>query len=247
MKFIIDSAVLAKFPTVRVAVVEGQVSTFSPAAPEIVQSLRNEAEDRLRASVGIVEALAIHPHVSAWREAYRSFGLNPKNNPPTHEALSRRILKGKGWPEIHLLVDIYLTNQVAHLLPHGGYDTCTIEGDISLTISPGGEGFAALGGTQETTEPGEVIYRDSARLLTRGWNSMDCDVTKLTPETRNFVLMIEAPSDAIASDALEKAAQDLIGRYKRCVEGNFRWMITDGLSAVDVGLSEVQEVMPGLS
>jgi len=237
MMFQIDSTVATRYPEVGVAVIDGEVARIRPEAVDTLSDLRREAEDRLRSLLSTPEDLTNHPHIAAWRATYQSFGVNPKKDPPTHEALARRLLKGKGWPRIHLLVDIYLTNQVAHLLPHGGYDLATIEGDIFLTTSPGGEPFLALGGGQEVTTTGEVIYRDARRVLTRCWNCQDCDVTKLTPDTKRFVLMIESPSRLIRPEILEHAGHDLIRRYSRCFEGQIRLQMVNANSTAQIGHS----------
>jgi DNA/RNA-binding domain of Phe-tRNA-synthetase-like protein len=107
---------------------------------------------------------------------------------------------------------VYLSNQAAHLLPHGGYDSDTLNGNIQLRISPGGEPFVALGGANEVTDASEIIYpfiislyslfdffsySDEKQVLTRRWNSRDCEVTKITASTRNFLLFVELPSDKI--------------------------------------------------
>lgn len=226
MKFKIESNVADRFPDVCVAVVTGKVSALLPTAQASLNQLRTEAEQRLRELLTSCD-LVDHPHVEAWRSAYRSFGVNPKKSPPTHEALARRILKGKGWPQIHDLVDIYLTNQIAHLLPHGGYDAHAIEGDISLATSSGGEPFLPLGGGQESTDPDEIVYKDAVRVLTRRWNCLDCDVTKLTPITKQFVLMIETPTRTVSRTSLMDAAEDLAQRYSRCYEGEFHCQLVD--------------------
>jgi DNA/RNA-binding domain of Phe-tRNA-synthetase-like protein len=50
-----------------------------------------------------------------------------------------------------------------------------------------------LGETEERApHPGEVIYRDDIGAICRRWNWKEADRTKLTEETVNAVLVIEA-------------------------------------------------------
>lgn len=87
---------------------------------------------------------------------YRQCGVNPKKYPPTHEALAKRLLKGNEWPNINPIVDIYLANQVEHLLPHGGHDLRKLDGNMRLRRSSGGESFSPLGAGQKLSKPGRL-------------------------------------------------------------------------------------------
>ncbi|HKH48658.1 MAG TPA: phenylalanine--tRNA ligase beta subunit-related protein, partial [Thermoanaerobaculia bacterium] len=202
----------------------GSINSVQSDLRETVADLRAKALASLTALAPTPEALAEVKNVSVWREAYKAFGAKPTKFRPTHEALARRLLKDGVWPDINPVVDIYLTNQIDHLLPHGGYDATALAGDLKLYVSPGNEPFEPLGGGQEATEPGEVVYRDQQRVLTRRWNYRDCDATKITEQTTDFVLMIEAPGEIEASE-VEKACSDLAQRYARAFEGRFRPLV----------------------
>lgn len=221
MKLIIEESVVNIFPGMTIGVLKGTITAAEDNLPEKISRMRAEAVDRMKSQILDTSTLSEHPHVAAWRAAYQKFGVKAKTHKPTHEALARRLLKGEGWPNINPIVDIYLTNQAAHLLPHGGYDHTTLTGALRLDISPGSERFEPLGGGEETTNPGEVIYRDDQRIVTRRWNYRDCEVTKITESTKHFVLMIEAPSEAIPEQAIREAARDLVERFVRCFQGTF--------------------------
>lgn len=223
MELVIDQQVAGVFPNLSIGVLRGKVDAQKASFGDEILALREAALQKL-SSLG-AEALASHPNITAWREAYERFGVKPKKFPPTHESLARRLLKSGTWPNINPIVDVYLTNQVAHLLPHGGYDETTLTGNVSLVASPGGEVFEPLGGGSETTDAGEVVYRDGARVLTRRWNYRDADSTKITESTAQFVLMVESPSEAIPADRVAAACHDLADRYARCFEGSFDFYV----------------------
>jgi DNA/RNA-binding domain of Phe-tRNA-synthetase-like protein len=69
---------------------------------------------------------------------------------------------------------------------------------------------------RENTKPGEVVYADDSRILTRKWNYRDCDHCKITDQSQNIALFTEAPFDAVATgvlaDSIGKMAE-LIVKY----------------------------------
>jgi DNA/RNA-binding domain of Phe-tRNA-synthetase-like protein len=187
-----------------------------------IEELRATSLEGFRARGFNANTLIVHPHVAEWRTTYERFGMKVRSHRPTHEALARRVLRDGTWPgRINPIVDVYLTNQLTHLLPHGGYDREPLAGTLRLAVSPGGEPFEPLGGGAEITEGGEIIYRDARRVLTRRWNFRDCDTTKITVNTRQFVLMLESAGTLITDDALEVATADLRDRYERLWTGKF--------------------------
>jgi DNA/RNA-binding domain of Phe-tRNA-synthetase-like protein len=220
MKLNVSEDVLRLFPRIRLGLLRGSISAPRGDLHGTVNDLRAKALASLNALAPAAEALAEVKNIAVWREAYKTFGAKPTKFRPTHEAMARRLLKDGAWPDINPIVDIYLTNQIDHLLPHGGYDATTLAGDLSLYVSPGNEPFEPLGGGQEVTEPGEIVYRDQQRVLTRRWNYRDCDATKITELTTDFILMIEA-TEAIEASVVEAACSDLAGRYTRAFEGRF--------------------------
>ena len=135
-----------------------------------------------------------HPRIRCWREAYRSFGAKPKKYPSSIENLVRRTLKGEPIRPILPLVDIYNAVSLEHLLPVGGEDLDSIEGDLRLTRASESEPpVRLLGETEERApKPGEVIYTDDRGAICRRWNWKEADRTKLTESTRTAVLVLEA-------------------------------------------------------
>lgn len=220
MNLNVSEEVLTLFPRIRLGLLRGSISSPQSDLQATITDLRAKALAALAALAPTPEALAEVKNIAVWREAYKAFGTKPTKFRPTHEALARRLLKDGAWPDINPIVDIYLTNQIDHLLPHGGYDATTLAGDLALYVSPGNEPFEPLGGGQEATEPGEIVYRDQRRVLTRRWNYRDCDATKITDHTTDFLLMIEAP-EGIEASLVENACSDLARRYARAYDGRF--------------------------
>jgi DNA/RNA-binding domain of Phe-tRNA-synthetase-like protein len=166
-----------------------------------------------------------HPHIASWRELYRSFGSKPSDYRPSAEALIRRALKTGKLPRINNAVDLYNVISVKQVIPMGGFDTDNIDGDIYLRRSNGEENFLPLGASEtEKTYPGEVVYADSTRILTRRWNYRDADETKISKNTTNLVIFIDASPDTkvenvnIALEELRNLLQSACGgRYYRAI------------------------------
>jgi DNA/RNA-binding domain of Phe-tRNA-synthetase-like protein len=215
MDLLIDDPVLVLFPDLVIGIVVAEGITNSPAVPDLEQ-LKRDASACLRTAF-TPETLQIHPNIVAWRETYRRFGVKPKEHRPTAEALLRRLLKGGEIPTISAVVDSYLVVETEYLLPIGGYDLDKVSGDVSLVRSPGGEPFVPIGSPRgEVTDAGEIVYRDAARVLTRRWNYRDADATKITEDSRNVALFVEAALREVpTSDVEESVARmaEYVGRF----------------------------------
>ena len=220
MKFAVSKEIENKYPELRIGIVKGfGISPKANAEVAIEQSMRL-AEENLRNSEWRTNILIQHPFIAAWRQTYQSFGVKAKSHKPTAEAMIRRVLNGEQIPKINPVVDAYLAVEIETFLPIGGYDIDRIDGDLILRLSPGEERFTPIGGGEEYTNPGEVVYSDRQRVLTRRWNYRDCDYTKITEESSNIILMIEAATNQIPTPALQKATELLSGKLKQFLDGD---------------------------
>lgn len=153
---------------------------------------------------------AEHPHVAAWREAYRSFGAKPKRTRPSVEALLRRA--PGGLPEINRVVDAYNATSVRHALPIGGEDLSRYDGAARLVRASGDEPFdtAAEGEpVVEHPEPGEVVWRDDTGVTCRRWNWRQCRRTQITEATRDALFILERLAP-MTLDELRMAGDELV-------------------------------------
>jgi DNA/RNA-binding domain of Phe-tRNA-synthetase-like protein len=230
MKLKLRKDVVEKYPHLRIGVVVAHgVENKSETAQ--VEELKKASEIKLRTGVWEIDNILDHPFISAWRETYKSFGVKPKEYMPTAESIIRRVLKGNNLPKISTVVDTYLAVELDNFLPIGGYDLDLISGDILLRFSDGGEKFTPLGGGQKETKAGEVVYSDDARVLTVRWNYLDSDETKITLDTRNFILCIEAADLSIPDSAIEKATKDLCETLKLVCPGEYTSFIANAKTA----------------
>ena len=145
-----------------------------------------------------------HPHLVAWREAFRAFGAKPKRYQCSAEALIRR---GDGLPAINRLVDLYNAVSVAHAVPVGGEDVDRLVGTVRLRFAGADEAFD--GG--EPPKPGEVVWADEAGVTCRRWNWRQGVRTRLTESTSRAYFLFDAlPS--LDDRSLSAAMDDLSAR-----------------------------------
>lgn len=190
-RLVITPEIFARFPDVVLGVIVASDIDNSGESEEVLAGLRQE-EARVRETFA-PQAIPEHPHITPWREAYRKFGAKPKDHPSSIENLVRRVAKGHALPRINPLVDLYNTISLRYLLPAGGEDLDQTQGDILLTLAGEDEAPVKLLGEPEARPPypGEVIYKDELGTLCRRWNWKEADRTKLTPQTRRAILVLE--------------------------------------------------------
>ena len=195
-RLIIEPSFRALFPDARIGVVVVRGVDSTRHVADCAALLRGAMAEAARI-IGDAD-MATHPAVAPWREAYRAFGVKPAKQRSSIENLLRAAVAGT-LRSINPLVDLYNTVSLRYLLPCGGEDLQAIRGDIRLTRAIGGEEFVPLGSTEpQPPPPGEVIYRDDSGVICRAWNWREAERTKLTEQTTDAFLCIEAlpPTDA---------------------------------------------------
>jgi DNA/RNA-binding domain of Phe-tRNA-synthetase-like protein len=211
----ISDRIFEVFPEVVVGVIRFNNINNAGENAEIMAALREQEAAAIARFAGV--SINDHPHIAAWREAYRKFGAKPKDYPSSIENLLKRVVKGYSIPHINLMVDIYNSVSLRHVAPVGGEDLDKIDGDIELTFAAENEAPLKLLGEPEERppKPGEVIYKDRISAICRRWNWKEADRTKFTPDTKNGFLVIEGlpPVDSkIVQHAIDEL-HDLVGRY----------------------------------
>lgn len=155
------------------------------------------------------------PQIAAWRAAYQSFGVRPRQARSSVEALARRATSGL--PRIDRLTDTYNAISVLHLMPIGGEDLRAYVGAPTLTLATGQEAFDTTADGEPVVDhptPGEVIWRDDVGVTCRRWNWRQCTRTRLTTSTTDALFII----DGLGPDARTRAlacSDALIEHLKR--------------------------------
>jgi DNA/RNA-binding domain of Phe-tRNA-synthetase-like protein/RimJ/RimL family protein N-acetyltransferase len=151
---------------------------------------------------------SVVPEIACWRRTYRAFGAG-KDRRSSIEALLRRARGDKGLSSISPLVDLYNSVSLTHFLPAGGEDLETLRGDLRLAPAAGGEAFVPLGSERpDPPSPGEIAYLDDEGAVCRCWNWREARRTRLRPETRRALLVIESLLPD-GGEALRAATEEL--------------------------------------
>jgi DNA/RNA-binding domain of Phe-tRNA-synthetase-like protein len=87
-----------------------------------------------------------HLRIKPWRTAFSKLGISGSKFQSSVESMARRILKGDPFPKINPLVDLYNSVSLRFLVPMGGHDLNTVEGNIQLRFAEGWEPFTSMGG-----------------------------------------------------------------------------------------------------
>ncbi|MEU1668351.1 phenylalanine--tRNA ligase beta subunit-related protein [Streptomyces sparsogenes] len=202
----IDPAVVALRPDYRALLITAEGLRPGPS-DEFSEGMLAAAESTARELLGD-GAVEQHPHIAAWREAFRAFGAKPQRTRPSAEALLRRV--PAGLPRVDRLTDIYNAISVAHVLPLGGEDLDHYAGPARLVRATGDETFETTAGGEAVVEhpaPGEVVWRDDAGVTCRRWNWRQCTRTRLTHTTTRAMFVLDAlgPLDDAALTAAGEA------------------------------------------
>lgn len=155
--------------------------------------------------------------ILSWHEAYRAFGTNPRKFRPSLDALARRLARSGRLPRINPAVDAYNLISVTHGIPAGAFDAEGLDGDIVIRVSHPEDRFTPLGepAVTETPHPGEIVYADGQRVLTRHWNYRDAESSKVTESTRHALFCLDRVSRGALSDDRARGAEDALCRLLR--------------------------------
>ena len=188
----IDPSIFERFPEYQALILYAEGVKNFPSSPESTALLRRaEQECRKRLTL---ETLADHPHIAAWRDAYRRFGVNPKKYPCSIESLLRRVLKGQDLPVINGVVDLYNMLSLKYVLPVGGEDWSKLTSDLRLIVAQGHEPFLTSSDGQEhivSPDPGEIVWADNTGVTCRRWNWRQGRRTQLTEETHMMYFVLD--------------------------------------------------------
>lgn len=184
---IVDEAVRALRPDFAVLAIRVSGLVNRPPTPESEAWLRR-AEAAARHN-----GAEVHPHVVAWREAYRAFGAKPQRTPSSVDALTERARTG-ALPRVNWLVDLYNAVSVEHALPVGGEDAGCFAGDLRLIRATGTEPFDTTrdgAAVVERPTPGEVVWADDTGVTCRRWNWRQGTRTRLTDASTDALFLLE--------------------------------------------------------
>lgn len=218
--FQIDDEIFQRFPGYVRGVVVAHGVHNGPAPAELAEALRR-AETSVREALNI-ELLTEEPRLKSWREAYRSFGAKPSEFRSSIEALARRVLHSNPLPSINSLVDIGTVVSLSHLAPAGGHAIDVLREDIGLRFATGQEEFIPFGAEAiEYPLPGEIIFAEGNKVLTRRWTWRQAGHTSIQLDTQAIEFNVDGLPPVGAAE-VEQACKEIAGLIQMYCGGSVR-------------------------
>ncbi|MGB7844451.1 MAG: phenylalanine--tRNA ligase beta subunit-related protein [Candidatus Acidiferrum sp.] len=180
----IDPALKLKCPCVALGFLTARVN-----AGETPQGLLEEMKVRETEILHLPDprALLESQKILATRAGYKALGKDPARYRGSAEALLRRIVSGKGFPQINAVVDIINLVSVESRLPIGLYDLARVKGDILFRAGRPGETYKGIGKYDLNLEDLPVFSDD---VGPHGSPTSDSERTMVTPETRSIAAIL---------------------------------------------------------
>ena len=207
MLFSIQKELFDILPDLTIGMVVARNVENTHPSKEIEELLTNAVEEMKKNFIG--DKAQEHPRIKPWRTAFSKLAISGSKFPSSIESMARRVLKGDPFPKITPLVDLYNSVSLRYLVPMGGHDLDTIEGNIYLRFAEGWEPFSPMGGGEAVIVPkGELVYRDDREVLTRNWVWRQCEKDKATEKTKDIFIPIDVLGE-VGRERADEIIRDL--------------------------------------
>ncbi len=217
MIFSIQKELFDILPDVTIGMVVAREVDNTRLSKEIDDLLIRSVEELKNNFIG--DKAQEHPRIKPWRTAFSKLAISGSKFPSSIESMARRVLKGDPFPKINPLVDLYNSVSLRYLVPMGGHDLDTIEGNIFLRFAEGWEPFSPMGGGETIVVPkGELVYRDDREVLTRNWVWRQCEKDKATEKTKNIFIPIDVLGE-VGKERADEMIGELSGLIPRYLGG----------------------------
>jgi DNA/RNA-binding domain of Phe-tRNA-synthetase-like protein len=207
VKVTIEAKLKAKCPRTALGCVAARVE--AGATPDgLLQEMKSrEAEiQKLPFPRGVLES----PQVEATRKAYKALGKDPARYRGSAEALLRRVVAGKGLPQINAVVDTINLVSVESRLPVGLYDLGHVVGEIVFRAGVAGETYKGIGKYDLNLED-LPLFADTAGP--HGSATSDSERTMVTAATKEVLAVIVSFGGAENVDRWSQRLRALLQQY----------------------------------
>jgi len=207
----IDEALQRKCPRTALGCVTAHVEAAA-APPELLSEMQARVDEILKLPYprGVLESSGI----TATRSAYKALGKDPARYRGSAEALLRRVIAGKGLPQINAVVDVINLVSVESRLSIGLYDLAHLSGDIVFRAGRAGETYKGIGKYDLNLE-GLPVFCDA--VGPHGSPTSDSERTMVTTETKRVVAAVISFG---GRDGLQRWTQRLSDLFQRYASGN---------------------------
>jgi DNA/RNA-binding domain of Phe-tRNA-synthetase-like protein len=216
MNVTIDPKLKAKCPRTALACVTALVEAgASPAALLQEMKTRENEIQKLPFPRGVLESA----QVETTRKAYKALGKDPARYRGSAEALLRRIVAGKGLPQINAVVDVINLVSVESRLPIGLYDLGHVVGDILFRAGRTGETYKGIGKYDLNLE-GLPLFADT--VGPHGSATSDSERTMVTNATNHVLAIIISLGGAEGLGRWAERMSELLKQHAAAQDVNTR-------------------------
>lgn len=126
-----------------------------------------------------------------YREALKSYNINPSKYPCSIEALLNRIVKKGEFPSISPIVDLANYISLKYKVPVGVHDTDSLDNDLVVRLSNDDDCKIEDNNGNDVLKPGEPIYTCGHSVRTRRWMWRQLPAGRVDENSTNFILPID--------------------------------------------------------
>ncbi len=163
---------------------------IAPAAEPLRRAIADTSAELRAAHAG--KAPGDIPELQGARRLYRAFGVDPTRTRPSSEALLRRVLKDKPFPEVNNAVDLINLAALRFWLSLGLYDLGKLTPPVTLRRGRAGERYEGIR-KDEVHLDGRLALADARGAF--GNPTSDSLRASVDERTTSLVAVIFAPAD----------------------------------------------------
>ncbi len=216
MNVTIDPKLKAKCPRTALACVTALVEAgASPAALLQEMKTRENEIQKLPFPRGVLESA----QVETTRKAYKALGKDPARYRGSAEALLRRVVAGKGLPQVNAVVDVINLVSVESRLPIGLYDLGHVVGEILFRAGRAGETYKGIGKYDLNLE-GLPLFADT--VGPHGSATSDSERTMVTNATNQVLAIIISFGGAEGLGRWAERMSELLKEHAAAQDVNIR-------------------------
>jgi DNA/RNA-binding domain of Phe-tRNA-synthetase-like protein len=207
VKIQIDAELKKKCPRTALGCLAARVKPEPSPVALLAEMNQRELEiQELPFPRGVLES----PQVEAVRRAYKALGKDPARYRGSAEALLRRIVAGKGFPQIDSVVDVINLVSVESRLPVGLYDAAHVSGGVVFRAGRAGETYKGIGKYDLNLE-GLPVFADDRGP--HGSATSDSERTMVTPQTTGIIAIVVSFNGPEGLDRWTRRMSDLLAEY----------------------------------
>ena len=203
----IDPTLKSKCPRTALGFLAAHVATRE-TPPALLDEMKSVETQILKSpdSRAVLECSKI----LATRSGYKALGKDPARYRGSAEALLRRILSGKSFPQINSVVDTINLVSVESRLPIGLYDLAHVSGNIVFRAGRAGETYKGIGKYDLNLE-GLPLFSD--QIGPHGSATSDSERTMVTASTTSIGVILVSFGGSEGLAAVGERMSSLLQKY----------------------------------